>query len=121
MIRLLTASLPPLLAIVCVAAVSAVEPPKTPPKAVFIDNGKVRLGVDLASGGSVFYLSASKPHRNLLNHYDRGRFVQQSYYGDADGSKWVNKPWRWNPVQGRCRCVTSHGHPRCRTNAAAGV
>ncbi len=25
---------------------------------------------------------------------------EQSYYGDADGSKWADKPWRLNPVQG---------------------
>lgn len=37
---------------------------------------------------------------NLLNHADRGRFIQQSYYGKPDGSKWVDKPWSWNPVQG---------------------
>jgi hypothetical protein len=36
----------------------------------------------------------------LINHHDRGRFVQQSYYGDADGSLWNKQPWRWNPVQG---------------------
>jgi hypothetical protein len=60
---------------------------------MFIDNGKIRLGVDLASGGSVFYLSESVPRRNLLNGFDRGRFIQQSYYGDSDES-------RWNPVQG---------------------
>ena len=67
---------------------------------MFIDNGKIRLGVDLASGGSVFYLSESVPRRNLLNGFDRGRFIQQSYYGDSDGSRWGEREWRWNPVQG---------------------
>ena len=38
--------------------------------------------------------------RNLLNHADEGRFVQQSYYGEADGSKWDGKDWVWNPIQG---------------------
>jgi hypothetical protein len=66
----------------------------------YIDNGKIRLGVDLESGGSIFYLSQSAPLRNLLNHFDRGRFIQQSYYGDGDGSHWADKEWRWNPVQG---------------------
>ena len=32
--------------------------------------------------------------------YDPGRYVQQSYYGDPDGSDWNGKPWRFNPVQG---------------------
>ena len=67
---------------------------------IFIDNGKIRLGVDLESGGSVFYLSESAPRRNLLNRFDRGRFIQQSYYGDSDGSRWGKREWRWNPVQG---------------------
>ncbi len=69
-------------------------------KPLYIDNGALRLGVDLSSGGSVFFLSESTTKRNLLNHYDRGRFIQQSYYGDEDGSIWNGKPWRWNPVQG---------------------
>jgi hypothetical protein len=69
-------------------------------KHAYIDNGTIRLGVDLESGGSVFYFAQSKTKRNLLNHHDRGRFVQQSYYGDKDGSLWNQKPWRWNPVQG---------------------
>lgn len=56
--------------------------------AVFLDNGALRLGVDLESGGSVFYLSRSEPRRNVLNRFDRDRFVQQSYYGDSDGSFW---------------------------------
>lgn len=38
--------------------------------------------------------------RNLLNAYDSGRFIQQSYYGDEDGSSWNDRPWRWNPVMG---------------------
>jgi hypothetical protein len=26
--------------------------------------------------------------------------LQQSYYGDADGSSWNGQPWCYNPVQG---------------------
>ncbi len=76
------------------AGAAAVEQP------LFLDNGTVRLGIDLASGGSVFWFGLSANRVNLLNHYDRGRFIQQSYYGAADGSLWNRKPWRWNPVQG---------------------
>jgi hypothetical protein len=68
--------------------------------AAYIDNGTIRLGCDLTSGGSVFYFAESASRRNLLNHFDRGRFVQQSYYGETDGSMWGKKPWVWNPVQG---------------------
>lgn len=69
-------------------------------KEKFLSNGVVKIGVDLASGGAVFWFSELPGDRNLLNHADRGRFIQQSYYGHDDGSKWVDKPWRWNPVQG---------------------
>jgi len=67
---------------------------------LFLDNGIVRLGIDLSSGGSIFSFGKATDGINLLNHFDRGRFIQQSYYGNADGSLWNKKPWRWNPVQG---------------------
>lgn len=67
---------------------------------IYIDNGNVRLGVDVTGGGSVFYFAETATRRNLLNHADKGRFVQQSYYGIKDGSLWGKKPWAWNPVQG---------------------
>jgi hypothetical protein len=70
------------------------------PKEKFLSNGELKIGVDLDSGGSIFWFSELPADRNLLNHHDRGRFIQQSYYGKPDGSKWVDKPWRWNPVQG---------------------
>lgn len=69
-------------------------------KTAYIDNGQVRLGVDLDSGGGIFYFSQKMPERNVLNHFDKGRFIQQSYYGDKDGSLWNKEAWRWNPVQG---------------------
>ncbi|MBI5799648.1 MAG: hypothetical protein HZA92_02830, partial [Verrucomicrobia bacterium] len=65
-----------------------------------LDNGQVRLGVDRAAGASIGYFGESATGRNLLNHHDKGRFIQQSYYGAKDGSDWNGKPWRWNPVQG---------------------
>lgn len=66
----------------------------------YIDNGIVRLGVDMNAGGSVFYFAEVHTGRNLLNHFDKGRFIQQSYYGAVDGSVWGEQPWRWNPIQG---------------------
>jgi len=69
-------------------------------KTKFLQNEKVKIGVDLSSGGSIFWFSQVSDDRNLLNHADRGRFIQQSYYGKPDGSKWVEKLWVWNPVQG---------------------
>jgi hypothetical protein len=69
------------------------------PDARFISNDRLRVGIDAGSGGAVFWLSLPGGP-NLLNHYDRGRLIQQSYYGKPDGSKWGEKDWRWNPVQG---------------------
>ncbi len=67
---------------------------------IYLDNGTLRLGVIKSAGSGIGFLALSGSDRNLLNHYDRGRLIQQSYYGDADGSKWVDKPWCLNPVQG---------------------
>lgn len=66
----------------------------------FLDNGILRIGVDRSRGSAIGYLALSKDKRNLLNHHDEGRFIQQSYYGDPDGSKWADKTWVYNPVQG---------------------
>ena len=59
-----------------------------PIRPLFISGGSLRLGVDLGAGGSLFHLSQAPDHRNLVNHHDRGRFIQQSYYGDPDRSFW---------------------------------
>lgn len=67
---------------------------------LYLDNGHIRLGVDRSAGASIGFFGESATGRNLLNHYDKGRFIQQSYYGAPDGSDWNGKPWRWNPVQG---------------------
>jgi len=69
-------------------------------KWVYLDNGQIKLGVKESSGAGIAYLSVSGSDRNLLNHFDHGRLVQQSYYGQKDGTIWAGKPWRWNPVQG---------------------
>ena len=66
----------------------------------YLDNSQIRLGVKNTSGACIGYLARSGSERNLLNHWDQGRFIQQSYYGRSDGSFWAEKPWRWNPVQG---------------------
>ena len=67
---------------------------------VFIDNGALRLGVKKSSGAGIAYLALRATGENVINHWDRGRLVQQSYYGAKDGSMWDKQPWRWNPVQG---------------------
>ncbi len=49
----------------------------------------------------VHWLVLSLPFiNNMLNSFDHGRYIQQSYYGDNDVSDWNGKPWCYNPVQG---------------------
>lgn len=80
---------------------SAAESSAMPPsKWVYLDNGEIKLGVKESSGAGIAYFSQSGSDRNLLNHFDHGRLVQQSYYGKEDGTIWAKQPWRWNPVQG---------------------
>jgi hypothetical protein len=59
----------------------------------YLDNGQVRVGVRVDMGAGIAWLSASGAKVNLLDHYDHGRLVQQSWYGKKDGSLWVDKPW----------------------------
>jgi hypothetical protein len=88
-----------LLCSLLVSAPAAAEPPQSD-DFVFLDNGRLKLGVKKSSGAGIAWLSASGSERNLINHFDRGRLVQQSYYGKEDGSLWGKQPWRYNPVQG---------------------
>lgn len=67
---------------------------------LYLDNGQVRLGLNLSAGACVGWFSHSHSSNNLLNAYDVGRYLQQAWYGDADGSDWDGKPWNLNPVQG---------------------
>jgi hypothetical protein len=56
--------------------------------------------MNMDAGGSIGWLSPSRSTDNVLNAFDHGRYVQQSFYGDKDGSDWNGKPWCYNPVQG---------------------
>jgi hypothetical protein len=67
---------------------------------IYLDNQHIRLGVNMDAGGSIGWFSHSRSSDNLLNAFDHGRYVQQSYYGDKDGSDWNGKEWCYNPVQG---------------------
>jgi hypothetical protein len=66
------------------ATAMAAAEPKDP--LTYLENGVIRIGVDKSRGSAIGYFSLSKDPRNLLNHHDEGRFIQQSYYGDPDGS-----------------------------------
>lgn len=64
-----------------------------------MSNGNVTVGFDMGKGGAVHWLSR-KDGNNVVNTWDCGRLIQQSFYGDKDGSTWNGRPWTWNPVQG---------------------
>jgi len=83
-----------------ITALAAVAAAKPDDPFTYLDNGTLRIGVDQSRGSAIGYFALSHDKRNLLNHHDEGRFIQQSYYGDADDSLWVAKPWVYNPVQG---------------------
>lgn len=76
--------------------------PKAPANPKYLCNGKIQIGMDMDRGGAIFHFSEAGSKKNLLNRFDEGRFIQQSYYGDADGSSWNGQSWNWNPVQGGC-------------------
>ncbi len=67
----------------------------------FLDNGLIKIGVDLDRGGSVGYLADVKKGRSVVNVHDLGRYIGQSYYA---GPKPFGEPhpgwkdWPWNPV-----------------------
>ena len=71
---------------------------------LYLDNGVVRVGVNLNYGGSITYLSRADKDRNLINNHDRGRQVQQSYYAGLsldrreEGQSEGWSPWPWNPI-----------------------
>lgn len=72
----------------------------------YLDNGVIRVGVDLARGGAISYLSEHGSGSSVVNIHDLGRYIQQSYYSGPDpfippGA--TQHPayagWGWNPVQ----------------------
>jgi hypothetical protein len=75
------------------------------PKEISSDNGVLKVKFDLTRGGAISYISLSGSNRNLVNIYDEGRYIQQSYYAgksvdrkaEGQSPKW--SPWCWNPIQ----------------------
>jgi len=80
---------------------------------VYLDDGQIRVGVDLDKGGSITYLAKSGGD-NIVNSCDLGRQIQMSFYSGpvpfTPGGKQPSKDWTqigWNPIQtGDC-----FGHP----------
>jgi len=65
-----------------------------------VENSRFKVGVDPDRGGAICWLGKGGSPENLLNAFDCGRFVQQSYYGADDGSNWNGEGWRGLEVMG---------------------
>ena len=103
---------------------------KVPDREVFTESDNLKIGVDLLWGGALSYVEdldsnvqavsvdgqikvdsnaeerynakSVNDNVNLINRYDPGRLVQQSYYGtmEYDFGIFMENDWRYNPVQG---------------------
>ncbi len=89
------------------APVIAAGPTQLPPGAEvsYLDNGVVKVGVDLRRGGAIVYLSRGDGP-NLVNNYDLGRQIQLSFFsgpapyktqGQSPAPHWSHIGW--NPIQ----------------------
>ena len=71
-------------------------------KVDYLDNGVIRIGVNLDLGGSVTYLADAKTKENIVNSFDWGRQIQQSYYSGPVPFQNPKPEWKglgWNPIQ----------------------
>jgi hypothetical protein len=88
--------------VVFVATASAARADRAPGNVTFLDNGFVKVGVDLDLGGVITHVSTSGggDAENLVNEHDTGREVQQSYYsgGAGPGPTCPGYGPEWNPV-----------------------
>jgi hypothetical protein len=82
------------------------QPALPTPKMTFLDNGEVRIGMDLALGGAVTFISSRDHPGNIINSADLGRQIQMSHYSGPwpfeVGDKKPNPAWAglgWNPIQ----------------------
>ena len=81
-------------------------PQRSESRMSYLDNGQIRLGLDLSIGGAVTWLSDANTSANLINSYDWGRQVQLSFYSGPVPFKpagaEIKKEWEglgWNPIQ----------------------
>jgi len=72
---------------------------------LYIQNDKIKVGVDLSIGGAITYVSKIGGP-NMINSCDWGRQIQQSYYSGPNNytkpGKEKNPGWAgfcWNPIQ----------------------
>lgn len=71
-----------------------------------LKNEFIHIKQDLSRGGAISYISKANAYRNIVNIYDEGRYIQQSYYAgkslnrQPEGQSPAWSPWSWNPIQG---------------------
>ena len=88
------------------ATATLVEPLSTDDSFTYIDNGVVKLGIDMDRGGAIGYFSASESKNNIVNCHDMGREIQLSFYAgpsfyNPDGKcdkLFRGQEWPWNPI-----------------------
>jgi len=74
----------------------------------FVDNGTIRVGINLDLGGAITHVSPSNSKENIINSHDWGRQVQMSFYSGptpfVPNGKQPHSTWRFwggtrsNPV-----------------------
>lgn len=72
----------------------------------YLDNGIIKIGVNLDLGGAITYIADSNDSKNIVNNHDWGRQIQMSFYGypkpyEPNGKK-PRDDWHflgWNPIQ----------------------
>ena len=75
-------------------------------KMSWLENDRIKLGVDLDRGGAITFLASKTDGANVINNYDLGRQVQLSFFSgpvpfEANGQK-PAEHWKhigWNPIQ----------------------
>src|ERR1039457_3634106 len=89
----------------CALSTFGGQAPMPAPKLTFLDNGEVRIGMDLALGGAVTFISSKEHPGNIINSADLGRQIQMSHYSGPwpfeVGNKKPNPAWAglgWNPI-----------------------
>jgi hypothetical protein len=95
-----------LIVVLLTVAGSGGQPAPPAPRMTFLDNGEVRIGMDLALGGAVTFISSKDHPANIINSADLGRQIQMSHYSGPwpfeVGGKKPNPAWAglgWNPIQ----------------------
>lgn len=92
----------------CVGENSPNTPDVIPSRMVYIQNERLKLGIDMTLGGAVTYLSDKENGgENMINSFDWGRQIQMSYYsgpwpyigpnGEKPAPEWEGLGW--NPIQ----------------------